>query len=118
MILSSIVRCVCPQGMVLLKNTGGRLPLRAGAVRSLALVGPQVFDTEQAFLGNYYGKPEKVVCITEAVLGCVRRAGSLAWGLRFGLHAHPPLSAARHYAGSSGVSEAVTCSQRGPPVFS
>ena len=46
---------------VLLKNEGGALPLNPGALKSIALIGPQADDVE---LGPYSGRPEESAMIS------------------------------------------------------
>ncbi len=51
---------VARQSMVLLKNDAGFLPLDAGTLRNIAVVGPNADDAE-VLLGNYSGTPSKAV---------------------------------------------------------
>jgi len=44
------------QSVVLLKNSGGALPLKASSIASIALVGPNA-DNPTVQQGNYYGDP-------------------------------------------------------------
>jgi hypothetical protein len=81
------------QGIVLLKNQGMALPLIAGALTSVAVIGPQC-DDELVLLGNYHGSPTHVpitplAALTEALgkdkvrssLGCwVQGEGTWRFG--------------------------------------
>lgn len=49
-----LAREAARQGIVLLKNTAGSLPLSASTIKSLALIGPNVNATHD-MLGNYEG---------------------------------------------------------------
>lgn len=49
-----LAREVARQGIVLLKNTKGSLPLQPDAIQSLAVIGPNANVTE-TMLGNYQG---------------------------------------------------------------
>ncbi|KAK6135374.1 hypothetical protein DH2020_030885 [Rehmannia glutinosa] len=53
-----LAREVARQGIVLLKNTEGSLPLSPTAIKSLAVIGPNANATH-TMLGNYEGKPCK-----------------------------------------------------------
>jgi len=43
------------QGIVLLKNSAGSLPLSPSAIKTLAVIGPNANATE-TMIGNYHGK--------------------------------------------------------------
>ncbi|PSC72215.1 putative beta-D-xylosidase 7 [Micractinium conductrix] len=49
-------RQILAQGIVLLKNTGGSLPLKVAELGKVAVFGPFA-DDEQSILGNYYSYP-------------------------------------------------------------
>ncbi|KAK6135407.1 hypothetical protein DH2020_030861 [Rehmannia glutinosa] len=53
-----LAREIARQGIVLLKNTEGSLPLSPTAIKSLAVIGPNANATH-TMLGNYEGKPCK-----------------------------------------------------------
>ncbi|GAA0142029.1 glucosidase [Lithospermum erythrorhizon] len=55
-----LTREAARQGIVLLKNTPGSLPLSPTAIKSLAVIGPNA-DVDHTMLGNYEGKPCKYV---------------------------------------------------------
>ncbi|XP_031121321.1 beta-xylosidase/alpha-L-arabinofuranosidase 2-like [Ipomoea triloba] len=53
-----LAREAAREGIVLLKNTAGSLPLSRAAIKSLALIGPNA-NNPYTMLGNYEGKPCK-----------------------------------------------------------
>jgi len=57
---------VARESMVLLKNEDGFLPLDAGAVGSVAVIGPNADDIE-VLLGNYSGTPSTAVTPLEGI---------------------------------------------------
>jgi beta-glucosidase len=61
-------RSIARQSIVLLKNEGKRLPLKAGALKSLAVIGPLATDAMSS-LGSWraQGKPEDVVTILKGI---------------------------------------------------
>lgn len=50
-------RQAATDGMVLLKNVDGTLPLKLGKNKSVAMVGFWAHDTSSRMLGNYHGRP-------------------------------------------------------------
>ncbi|GAA0172122.1 glucosidase [Lithospermum erythrorhizon] len=81
-----LAREAARQGIVLLKNTKGSLPLSPTSIKSLAVIGPNA-DVDHTMLGNYEGKPCKYVkplqSLTAAVAtvyqpGCANVACSTA----------------------------------------
>ncbi len=58
------------ESVVLLKNVHGSLPLDVGAIRKLAVIGPNAKAT-QTLLGSYEGIPLSVVTILEGINGAV-----------------------------------------------
>ncbi|KAF8047025.1 hypothetical protein N665_3253s0002 [Sinapis alba] len=53
-----LAREAARQGIVLLKNSPGSLPLSPSAIKTLAVIGPNA-DVTETMLGNYYGIPCK-----------------------------------------------------------
>lgn len=53
------------ESIVLLKNTGGVLPL-SKKIRKIAVIGPNA-DNEIAILGNYNGTPSRVVTVVDGI---------------------------------------------------
>ncbi|KAJ8754938.1 hypothetical protein K2173_015450 [Erythroxylum novogranatense] len=53
-----LAREAARQGIVLLKNTAGSLPLSPTAIKSLAVIGPNA-DVTKTMIGNYEGTPCK-----------------------------------------------------------
>jgi beta-glucosidase len=56
---------VAQASLVLLKNAGGLLPLKA-APRAIAVIGPNA-DSVEALLGNYNGTPSQPVTVVEGI---------------------------------------------------
>jgi beta-glucosidase len=52
------------EGIVLLKNEGGLLPLNTAKVKSIAVIGP---TADTCHLGGYSGKPDKTVSILDGI---------------------------------------------------
>ncbi|KAL3729666.1 hypothetical protein ACJRO7_026750 [Eucalyptus globulus] len=74
-----LAREAARQGIVLLKNTAGSLPLSSTAIKSLAVIGPNA-NVMKTMIGNYEGTPCKyvtplqglaAVVSTTYVAGCV-----------------------------------------------
>ncbi|KAK3419891.1 hypothetical protein EUGRSUZ_G00649 [Eucalyptus grandis] len=55
-----LAREAARQGIVLLKNTAGSLPLSSTAIKSLAVIGPNA-NVTKTMIGNYEGTPCKYV---------------------------------------------------------
>lgn len=55
-----LARETARQGIVLLKNSPGSLPLSPTAIKSLAVIGPNA-DVTKTMIGNYEGNLEKQV---------------------------------------------------------
>ena len=64
------------QAVVLLKNEGKLLPLRADAYRHVAVIGPHAGEV---MLGGYSGIPPRVVSILESARAKVARGGSVEY---------------------------------------
>jgi beta-glucosidase len=56
---------VAKESLVLLKNAGGLLPLKA-APKTIAVIGPNA-DSVEALLGNYNGDPSQPVTVVEGI---------------------------------------------------
>ena len=56
---------VAKESLVLLKNAGGLLPLKA-APKTIAVIGPNA-DSVEALLGNYNGEPSQPVTVLEGI---------------------------------------------------
>ena len=54
------------KSMVLLRNENDLLPLDRGAIRKIAVVGPNA-DDEAVLLANYYGYPSRVTTVLEGI---------------------------------------------------
>lgn len=72
-------RVAAARGAVLLRNDGGVLPLRAGALRKLAVVGPHAV-TQRDLLGDFYGDAfcPGINNKTARAAGCVPTFGAAA----------------------------------------
>jgi beta-glucosidase len=57
---------VARQSLVLLKNEGGLLPLDSGALRSIAVIGPNADET-LVLTGNYMGTPAEPVSVLAGI---------------------------------------------------
>jgi beta-glucosidase len=62
-----LARRAAAESIVLLKNRGNVLPLKANA-KKLAVVGPNAASIE-ALLGNYYGVSSSMVTVLEGIIG-------------------------------------------------
>ena len=86
-------RSIAPNTFVLLKNDG-ILPLDKSKLRAISVTGPNA-DSDQAILGNYFGRPSHKTTILEGVeKACgedVRVYSGLGCSL-FGAHAESDLS--------------------------
>ena len=56
---------MCFAGIVLLKNRDAKLPLDPRRLRRVVLVGPHA-NASDHLLGNYYGKPGRVITPLQA----------------------------------------------------
>jgi beta-glucosidase len=65
----ALARATAREGMVLLKNGGGVLPL-AKDLRSLAVIGPNAY-APQVLLANYFGTPSRVVTPLDGIRAAV-----------------------------------------------
>ncbi|MGZ3519470.1 MAG: glycoside hydrolase family 3 C-terminal domain-containing protein [Vulcanimicrobiaceae bacterium] len=62
------------ESLVLLRNDGNVLPLRARRIHSLAVIGPTA-ENEDVLVGNYGGTPSHPVTILSGILDRARSAG-------------------------------------------
>jgi beta-glucosidase len=65
----ALARTAALESMVLLKNARGLLPLRKN-IRSVAVIGPNAFDT-QVLRANYFGEPSRVVTPLDGIRAAV-----------------------------------------------
>ncbi|VFQ59078.1 unnamed protein product [Cuscuta campestris] len=66
-----LAREAARQGIVLLKNDAGSLPLSRSSVKSLALIGPNA-NNPHTMLGNYEGKPCKYTSLLQDLAAMVK----------------------------------------------
>ncbi|CAH9074703.1 unnamed protein product [Cuscuta epithymum] len=67
-----LAREAARQGMVLLKNSAGSLPLSRNGIKSLALIGPNAINP-YTMLGNYEGKPCKYTSPLQGLTEMVKK---------------------------------------------
>lgn len=67
-----LAREAARQGIVLLKNTAGSLPLTPSAIKSLAVIGPNA-NVTKTMIGNYEGTLTYQTCYEE-LLTCYYRS--------------------------------------------
>ncbi|XP_056159410.1 beta-xylosidase/alpha-L-arabinofuranosidase 2-like [Syzygium oleosum] len=65
-----LAREAARQGIVLLKNKAGSLPLSSTAIKSLAVIGPNA-NVTKTMIGNYEGTPCKYVTPLQGLAACV-----------------------------------------------
>ncbi|KAG7608678.1 Glycoside hydrolase family 3 C-terminal domain superfamily [Arabidopsis suecica] len=61
-----LARDAARQGIVLLKNSAGSLPLSPSAIKTLAVIGPNANATE-TMIGNYHGVPCKYTTLLQGL---------------------------------------------------
>jgi len=59
-----LARHAAEEAIILLKNQGGLLPLDAGKLKSIAVIGP---NSSAVRLGGYSGKPDRVVSVFDGI---------------------------------------------------
>jgi beta-glucosidase len=75
------------ESLVLLKNDAGLLPLDRGALRNLAVIGPNA-DARDVLLGNYFGTPTRQVTVLQGIQQAVG-AQCRVWHARGCEHTRP-----------------------------